>query len=113
MSKSRFSVYALSKIYEDWGDGGEEFCVQVHIEIKEEGARGGEAFMGTVASPSYLARILRNERNPIELGRGYIFTCDYDERVLISAFQTLVDGTNAEDWSQLTERFGKYFNWIE
>lgn len=109
---SPFKVSGLSKIHEHWGDDPNEFVLQFHCEVIRHGEPGGDAFHVAVASPLQLAKELKHG-DGIRLGRGYIFTLDYDERAIISRLQTLLDGSGAATWEELETYITKYFAWID
>lgn len=109
---SPFKVSGLSKIHEHWGEDPSEFVLQFHCEVIRQGEPGGEAFQVTVASPVQLAKELEHGGG-VQLGRGYIFTLDYDERTVVSRLQTLLDGSGATSWEELVAYVAKYFNWID
>jgi len=109
---SPFKVSGLSKIHEHWGDDPSEFLLQFHCEVSKHGEPGGEAFHVTVASPLQLSKELSHGEG-IQLGRGYIFMSDYDERAIVSRLQTLLDGSGATSWEELAAYVTKYFNWID
>jgi hypothetical protein len=109
---AKFRLRALTKISEHWGDDPGQFLVQLHGEVSQEGSAGGEAFHVTVASPSQLSRDLV-AADGIELGRGYLFMIDYDEKQISFRLQQLIDSSSATSWEGLVAFVAKYFDWIE
>jgi hypothetical protein len=109
---TKFKITALTKIREDWGDEPGQFLVQLHCELSEEGDLGGEAFQVTVTSPSHLSRDL-SKADGVELGRGYLFMLDYDEKQISSRLQDLVNASAATTWHALESFITKYFDWID
>ncbi|MCH9686728.1 MAG: immunity 8 family protein [Deltaproteobacteria bacterium] len=110
MSTKRFNVTGLTMINEEWGDEPDDFCIQLHCELKD-GNPGGEAFVVTVMSPRVLARGL-TEPNTVDWGRGCLFMRDYDASAVQEELQRFVDQGRAKDWTELSEYVGRFFDWI-
>ncbi len=112
MTTTTFKVVALNRIHEDWGDTGESFLVEAHVEVQCEGQPGGEAFRVTVASPQMLVAEMKG-RSALEPGRGYLFANDFDEQAVISWLQRLVSRCDSGTWDSLRSTVERYFDWIE
>jgi hypothetical protein len=108
----RFIVSAINKIHESWGEDTDDFFVQAHFEVEQEGGSGGEAILVCIASPKALASQLAKMLEP-EIGRGYLLMEDYDEQSALMRLQALVDSSGAETWEQLQRFLERYFDWID
>ena len=106
----QFKVVGLNKVNEHWGDSEKCFLVQLHCELVQEGAPGGEAFQVTVVSPKQLEKEIPD--NEFELGRGYLLAREYDEQGVKRRLQKFVDGSDADSWTSLAEYVQKYFDWV-
>lgn len=106
-----YKVYSLNKIYETWGDGENDFFVQLHCEIMGEGSGGGEAVLINVVSPPNLHSRLIGSAFP-EVGRGYLLSLDYNEKSIIHCVQGIIDRSGADTWRELKVYMERYFDWV-
>ena len=111
-SGSQFRVAGLTKIREHWGEESGQFLVQLHCEVTRAGDPGGEAFQVTVASPGQLLLELQHGEGA-EMGRGYLFMIDYNEKEITARLQRLLDRSGATSWQDLVSSVTRFFDWID
>lgn len=112
MNPSVFEVVGINPIHEHWGDSGECFLVEAHVEVRQMGQTGGEAFRVTIASPSMLVSELA-DRHEIFLGRGWIFVRDFNEPQMRLWLQRFLERSGASSWQEIEAYVDRYFDWIE
>lgn len=105
-----FRIGELLRIHDHWGDDPRYFSVQLQCDVSRDGEFGGEAFSVTVVSPAELEQWIGDEG--LELGRGYILMCDYDERRVTAFLQGLLDRSSAETWDELEAWVTRFFDWV-
>lgn len=87
-----------------------QFFIQAHCEVVEaSNPKGGEAFIINVVSPGYLTVQIGDS---FVLGRGMILTNDFDVEKIKEKIQTLVNGSKAQSWAELSSFIERYFDWV-
>ncbi len=110
----KFQIHKINIISENWGDDIDDFFVQAHCEIRSIDEPGGEAFMANIVSPKALQKEIDSQDSfSYEFGRGYLIVNDFDKNNILEALQKLMEGSNANNWDELSSYIEKYFDWIK
>lgn len=108
----RFSVEKLTVLHQEFGDDPAQFCVQLHCEVTSSSTKGGEAFSVTAISPARLQADLESSPDGVEIGRGHVLMLDYNETILRSRLQTLLEAARASSWTDLQQYISRFFDWV-
>lgn len=90
-------------------DDPRDFGILVEAMIGPRDGPGEESFDFVLCTPSWLARLVAEER--IVYGRHYLFVARYDYDAIFEAITRVCDSIQGETWQEVGERLARYGKW--
>ncbi|MEE4576592.1 Imm8 family immunity protein [Paenibacillus polymyxa] len=103
-------IKALTKIYEDWGEGIDDFYITYSIDIGPSEIDGAsDMFSFELVSPKRLARM--TGQGDIIIGHGHFIARDFNENILEATLNRIINKCADNDINKAYKNLSTYFHW--
>ncbi|MFE4201757.1 Imm8 family immunity protein [Aneurinibacillus aneurinilyticus] len=103
-------IKALTKMYEDLGEGVDDFYITYNVDIGPVEINGAsDTFSFELVSPTRLDRMLGQDN--IIIGRGHFIARDFNIKSLEATINRIIKKCEDDDIERAYENLSKYFRW--